>query len=1536
MNIDIPLKEIFSRENIKGLSEYILTNSKKQYEEIEKVEEKEYYEASSVQKRMYMLQEYDRDSIAYNMPGILEITGKLDINRLNKAFAKLIERHETLRTSFYAKEDKIVQKVHSAEEIKFETEEVEVQSEEEIKVKAKEFIKPFDLEEAPLLRVSVLSPEKDRHIMLFDMHHIISDGVSLSILTNEFSELYAGKDLAELKVQYKDYSSWQLKKREGEEFRKQEEYWLKEFSGELPVLNLPTDYTRPKVKDFSGESISFVLDKEITKKLKNIAKEASSTLYMILLANINILLSRYSGQEDIVVGSAIAGRNHRDLENIIGMFVNTLAIRTNVDSEINFKDYLKSVREKTLSAFENQDYQFEELVEKAAVSRELNRNPIFDVMFVLQNTEEEKLEAEDLTFKPYHTSYDVEKFDITINAVEENDEINFHLSYATSLYKHETIERMVSHFLNIVKEIVRNSKAKLKDIEILDENEKNKLIVEFNDTVTDYPREKVIHELFEEQVNNVPDNIAVVFENKKLTYKELNERSNSLARVLKEKGVGPDVIVGIITERSVEVIVGIMAILKAGGAYLPIDFEYPQNRIKYMIENSNIRILLAQNDVRKYTDFGCEILDLSNENLFSEDNRNLDNIHSSNHLAYVIYTSGTTGIPKGVEVIQRNVVRLVKNTNYIEIKDHDKILQTGSIAFDASTFEIWGALLNGATLHLVSNEIILNANNLEQYLSKNRITILWLTSALFNKLVEDHNNLFKYLKYLLVGGDVVSLKHVMIVKKQAPNIKVINGYGPTENTTFSTYYEIYDTTSTLPIGKPIANSTAYILDKHNKLVPIGVPGELCVGGDGVARGYLNNEELTKAKFVKNPYKYGEKLYRTGDITRWLPDGNIEFLGRIDKQVKIRGFRIELDGIENRLSEIVGIKAAVVVDKGEAENKYLCAYYVAEKEYSVAELRENLKNNLPDYMIPSYFIKLKEMPLTSNGKVDRRSLPEPEGEINTGAEYEAPRNELEKQLVTVWESVLGLNHIGINDDFFVLGGHSLKATKLVGRIHKELNVQVPLKEVFNFRSIKGLSEYIVAAGKEEYKSIGLAEKKDYYEVSSAQKRMYILQEFDKDSIAYNIPMAVEIAGDFQLERMNEIFLELMNRHETLRTTFHTKNREIVQLIHSIEEIQFNIDKMDLSDKDEVIKEDQLRERIKEFVKPFDLEKLPLFRVSIIRLEKNEFLMLLDMHHIISDGTSMAILTKEFADLYANKKLEDLRIQYKDYSTWQLNRRKKIEFKRQEEYWLKEFSGTIPTLNLPTVDYTRPEINHFNGDNIQFILDKETTHNIIEVAKETGSTLYMILLANINILLSKYSGQEEIIVGTPIAGRNHRDLENLVGMFVNTLAIRTMVKEELSFKDYLKMVKEKTLKAYENQDYQFEELVDKVDARRSLNKNPIFDIMFVLQNFEESSIKLDNITLKPYDLNGFENTGRFDITIEAFQSDDEIHFKVSYLTSLYDQQTIERMVQLLQDLMKLTSTNLGKVIGDIELLTNDEKSFFEKEVDYYNSNEFEFTF
>ncbi|MHB8063012.1 MAG: amino acid adenylation domain-containing protein, partial [Ruminiclostridium sp.] len=908
----------------------------------------------------------------------------------------------------------------------------------------------------------------------------------------------------------------------------------------------------------------------------------------------------------------------------------------------------------------------------------------------------------------------------------------------------------------------------------------------------------------------------------------------------------------------------------------------------------------------------------------------IENVNKYDDLAYIIYTSGTTGMPKGVEVLQRNVVRLVINTNYITISEQDRILQTGSIAFDASTFEIWGALLNGATLYLTTKDVIMNADLLNDYLNENEISILWLTASLFSKLVNENDKLFQKVKYLLTGGDIVSSKHVKMVKDRVPDIHIINGYGPTENTTFSTCYEIKNITDNLPIGRPIANSTAFIFDQNKKLVPIGVPGELYVGGDGLSKGYLNNQELTKTKFVQNPYYRDEIIYKTGDLARWLPDKNIEFLGRIDHQVKIRGFRVELDEIVNRISEIEGIRDCVVIVVGQ-DNKLLCAYYVSDREFTSSDLRKILNRNLPDYMIPSFFVRLDEMPLNTNGKVDREALLEIDHNMEMSEDYQAPRNDIEEKVSAIFAGILGLNEISITDDFFELGGHSLSATTVIGRIHKELNVYVPIAEFFRLRNVESVSEYISFTKKEDFVSISPVNEAEYYDVSSAQQRMYILQQMDKTSISYNIPMAVEIKGRIDLKRVQKAFEILIERHEALRTSFHSVDNQIVQKIHSIDEVTSSMDIVDFMDQKD---NECIKSEIKNLIRPFDLEKFPLLRLKLLRREEDRYILVLDIHHIISDGTSMSILIKEFSEIYSDRQLPKLRLQYKDYAFWQKKIRELDAFKQQEKYWLKEFSGHLPVLDLISPDLRRNHMT-FAGDYVVFALDSEVTEKVIAQANETENTLFMVLLANIILLLSKYSGQKDIIIGTPSAGRNHSDLENIMGMFVNTLAIRGKVDESLSFKDYLNTIKGKTLKAFSNQDYQFEELVDHIGLRRSLKRNPLFDIMFVLQNFEESRLKLDDASISPYDVSEYDGVTKFDMTIEAYKNDNEISFTIRYLSELFDRQTVIRITKLLQDLIRFTSgEGRDTKLCDIELMTEEEKDALQEEMNLYGMDELSF--
>ncbi|EPR11938.1 hybrid non-ribosomal peptide synthetase/type I polyketide synthase [Ruminiclostridium papyrosolvens] len=1061
-NVEMPLREIFNLPTVKGLAAYIKSTDESIYSSIIPAGEKEYYPVSAAQKRLYILNQFERAGKSYNMPCTILMEGKLDTNRFEDAFRALIRRHETLRTSFEMSDGEPVQKVHREAEFKVDYFE---SGEDNAGRIVNEFIRPFDLNKAPLLRVGFIKIGNDRHLLMFDMHHLISDGTSVNILVREFSQLYEGQEPAGLKIQYKDFSQWQNELLRTGGIKKQEEYWLHKFEDEVPVLNMPTDYQRPPVQSFEGDRIAFEVDEEISQKVNSLAKKTGTTLYMVLLAAYNALLYRYTGQEDIVVGSPVAGRPHADLQDIIGMFVNTLAMRNYPSGEKTFNEFLAEVRESCIKAYGNQDYQFEELVDKLNIKRDMSRNPLFDTMFVLQNTNSRDIQVNGLKIITQTVENRTSKFDITLNAWEQNGKIAFEVEYCTKLFGKETIERFSKHFTNILSNITADLNTRLSELNIITDEEREKILYTFNNTKEDYPKDKTIHEIFEEQVEKTPDNIAVVFEKSKLTYRELNDKSNSLAWVLREKGVQPDTIVGIIAERSIEMIIGITGILKAGGAYLPIDPRYPQERINFMLKDSGTGILLTCDYLIGKTDFAGYIVNLSDSNLYAGNTLNPDKTGTPKHLAYVMYTSGSTGKPKGVMVEHRSVVRLVKNTNYIDFEENDSILQTGALAFDATTFEFWGALLNGLKLYIADENIILDPINLSAAIKKYDISTMWLTSPLFNQFSTQKPEIFNGLKKLLVGGDKLSPAHINAVRNVCPGLIITNGYGPTENTTFSVCFKINKTyEQNIPIGIPVNNSTAYILDKYDNLQPMGVSGELCVGGDGLARGYINRQELTAEKFVTNPFMPGERMYRTGDMARWLPDGNIEFLGRMDNQVKIRGFRIEPGEIEAQLLGNPSIKEAVVLEnKDENGDGSLCAYVVAQAGCHMEDIKEGLRKSLPDYMIPSHFIEIEQIPLTSNGKINKKMLPKPSDSVNTGVEYIAPKTDYEKVIADIWREVLNREQIGITDNFFDIGGNSLSIIRLSSLINQKLKGkfagEISTTTLFQYPTISSLMNYL---------------------------------------------------------------------------------------------------------------------------------------------------------------------------------------------------------------------------------------------------------------------------------------------------------------------------------------------------------------------------------------------------------------------------------------------------------------------------------------------
>ncbi len=1061
-DVEIPLTGVFMNQTIKELALLIKQSKKNIFYSIQKVEDRKFYALSSAQKRLYFVNQLDRSGLGYNIPAAMIIEGIVDKKHMEDCIKSIVRRHEVFRTAFELVDGEPMQKI--CQEVDMAVEHFSCREENVSDIIA-EFIRPFDLCKAPLLRVGFIELCEHKNMLLFDMHHIITDGTSIGIVVREFISAYERKELSPVKIQYKDFAEWQNKLFGTETIKKQEEYWMYRFSGEIPVLNMPTDYARPSIQSFAGDTVKFTVQDDLACKLYHLASESGATLYMVLQAAYNILLSKHTGQDDIVVGSPIAGRQHADVQNMVGMFVNSLAMRNYPKGNKTFRQFLEEVKKVSLEAFENQDYQFEGLVDRLNLRRDLSRNPLFDTVFSMQNMDTGSVEIEGLKFSPYEFEYKVSKFDLTLNAAEIKDSISFSLEYNTELFKKETIERIAVQFINIIKQFTHNPDMRLQDIELVTEQERKQILFDFNNTSMDYPSNKTIIELFEDQCRKTPDNIALVFDNGHISYRELNEKANCIARVLREKGIGTDSIVAIIAEQSFEMFTGIMGILKAGGAYLPIDPDYPAERISFILQDSGSELIIGNSHLVRPFEKNTESIHLEDMNRHIGDCSCL-NVHiRPENLAYIIYTSGSTGKPKGVMTEHRALVNLCCwHINYYGITSADRSTKYAGFGFDASVWEIFPYLISGSTIYIVSKETRLNIEELHNYIESNNITISFLPTHICEQFIKFDN---KSLKKLLTGGD--SLKYY-----EKRNYELINNYGPTENTVVTTSFNVHGYCERIPIGKPVSNCQIYILDNCNKVLPVGVPGELCISGDGLARGYLNQPELTANKFVPNPFQPEKRMYRTGDMARWLPDGNIEFMGRIDHQVKIRGFRIELGEIEAQLIKLHEIKEAAVAAKDDSNGgRYLCAYIVTDEELKVNTIREYLSMELPDYMLPSYYVRLDKLPLTPNGKLDMKALPAPDGSICTGVEYEAPANSTEESIATIWQEVLGIERAGLNDNFFDLGGNSMSLIKVHNKIENGFPGVIKVTDLFSKATIKEIAEFIDNSMNLIEKSVGIS-------------------------------------------------------------------------------------------------------------------------------------------------------------------------------------------------------------------------------------------------------------------------------------------------------------------------------------------------------------------------------------------------------------------------------------------------------------------------------
>ncbi|MGR3186453.1 plipastatin non-ribosomal peptide synthetase PpsC [Bacillus subtilis] len=1504
-DVQVPLKDVFAHPTVEGLAAVIREGTDSPYEAIKPAEKQETYPVSSAQKRIYVLQQLEDGGTGYNMPAVLELEGKLNPERMERAFKELIKRHESLRTSFEqdAGGDP-VQRIHDEVPFTLQTTVLGERTEQEA---AAAFIKPFDLSQAPLFRAQIVKVSDERHLLLVDMHHIISDGVSVNILIQEFGELYNNRKLPALRIQYKDYAVWQEGFKTGDAYKTQEAYWLKQLEGELPVLDLPADHARPPVRSFAGDKVSFTLEPEVASGLHKLARENGSTLYMVLLAAYTAFLSRLSGQEDIIVGSPIAGRPHKDLEPILGMFVNTLALRTRPEGGKPFVQYLQEVRETALEAFEHQDYPFEELVDKLELTRDMSRNPLFDVMFVLQNMDQESLELNELCLKPAaHNGHQTSKFDLTLYTQEQpRGLLTFQMEFSTDLYKKKTIEKWLQYFINMLLSIIKDNKAALGTINILNEDETHYLIHELNRTKIDYPRNETISRLFEMQAEQTPNAVAIVSDTQVFTYEDMNSWANQIASVLQIKGVGPDSVVALLTGRTPELIAGMLGILKAGGAYLPIASDLPVERIAYMLSDSGAALLLQSEKTEK------QLLDIECEQIIIEDiqkqgkTKNVDSSAGPHSLAYIIYTSGSTGKPKGVMIEQRSVIRLVKNSNYITFTPEDRLLMTSSIGFDVGSFEIFGPLLNGAALHLSDQQTFLDSHQLKRYIEHQGITTIWLTSSLFNHLTEQNEQTFSQLKHLIIGGEALSPSHVNRIRNVCPEVSIWNGYGPTENTTFSTCLHIQKTYElSIPIGRPVGNSTAYILNQWGVLQPVGAVGELCVGGDGVARGYLGRPDLTKEKFVKNPFVPGDRLYRTGDLARWLPDGTIEYVGRIDDQVKVRGYRVELGEIETALRQIDGVKeAAVLARTAQTGSKELFGYISVKAGTNAEQVRSLLARSLPNYMIPAYIIEMETLPLTSNGKLNRKALPEPN--FTSKQTYAPPRNDLEDQLALIWQEVLGIQRIGIEDSFFELGGDSIKALQVSARLGR-YGLSLQVSDLFRHPKIKDLSPFI-------RKSERIIEQGPVQgDVPWTPVQQWFFSQDIEERHHFNQSVMLFHSGRLPENAIRPALKKLAEHHDALRMVYRNDDRRWIQSNQGIHESQlYSLRTSDLS-QSESGWETQIKQEVADLQQSINLQEGPLLHAALFKTLTGDYLFLA-IHHLVVDGVSWRILLEDLSAGYQQAaagqtiQLPPKTDSYQEYARRIQEYAQSSKLIREEAYW-----RTVEEQQAAELPYEIPHhvnIDFSKRDSLSFSLTEADTAVLLQnVNHAYGTDTQDILLTAASLAICEWTGGSKLRIAMEGHGREHilpeLDISRTVGWFTS------MYPALISFENHrdelgtsVKTVKD-TLGRIPNKGVGYgmlKYLTHPENKSITFSKTPeiSFNYLGQFNDIERQD------TFRPSSLGSgkdITHTWKREQIIEmsAMTADKKLHFNLSYPPARFHRNTMEQLINRIEhfllDIMK----------------------------------------
>jgi len=1478
------------------------------------------------QKSILITEKFYQKTTVNNICGTAIISKKLNFKVLEEAINVVIKNNPSFRIKFINQNNTLQQYVV---DYKFQPIEIcNLISVDDVTNLENNLLKNiYNLEEKTYDFKIFKFPDSTGGFVL-NIHHIVSDAWTLGLTCRKIMQAYENilnnKDNFFISEQsYIQYLESENQYINSKKYIKDKEYWENIFSNIPNLVNLPNS-KKNLVPSFSCKAnrLSFVLSKEQVEDIHEFCSKNKISIFNFFMSVLAIYIFKNTNLEKFVLGTPILNRTTFNEKNTTGMFVNVVPLLININNNLTLNEFINQISTNIIGVLRHQRYPYAEIL-KFIRKKDSSVQNLFNILLSYQITK-----ANNESCIPYQTRWAfngtcADDLDIQIYDLDETQNLNIAYDYKIDKFSSNDINNLHNQLLNITKQILSNSNLNISEIELLSEEDKNNIINNFNKTQYKYDKSKTITELFDEQVKKTPNNIAVVFENKSITYKELDIESNKIANYLVENfNIKCGDFVSVLLNRSINLIATILGIIKAGAAYIAIDPEYPKDRICQMLLNNKSKVIVTSkltSNLIYNTDipnFNIDQIELNNQNL-------LENKSVSDDLLYVIYTSGSTGIPKGVTIKHRNVHNFILSMRQIiDFSKCKSIVSVATVCFDMFVFELWGSLLNGLKL-VLANE---NEQKLPYLLDKlcfeNQVDIFQTTPSRF-KLMFDNNTTrcFKNIKHILVGGEFVP-KIIFDTFKEYKNIRIHHMYGPTETTVWSTHKEITDTND-ITIGKPILNTQVYILNENQNISPIGIPGEIYISGDGVGAGYLDNSNLNETSFVSNPFVTNTVMYRTGDLGYYNSNGEINYLSRIDNQVKIRGYRIELDEIENAIFQFQDINNCVVCKKEiKPSHEVLCAYYIEKNKVNIDELKKYLQKILPTYMIPQYYILLKEFPYTQNGKIDRKCLPNPKLLENKQVQT-IIRNEYDQKLICILQLILDTTKITINDNLFDLGMDSLTAISISVKLFEEFNIELNISEIFNNPIIKDLSDYISQIKlSNKIKMIRKYEKQDSYPLSSAEQKIYFATASNSLSTVYNISGGIVFEEKPDIKHLSDCINEILNKHDSLRAYFIIENNKLVQKI---------LDKVEFSLFQETADTNDIDSLFKDFVQPFDLTVAPLFRAKIVKLKNNKYVLMIDTHHIICDGTSLNIFMTELCSLYNNLLQNKLTINYKDYVLWENEYIATNEFEESERYWINQFKEGLPILNLPTT-FSRPAIKSYYGNTITHKISKSITKKIKEFSKKHNTTPNIILLSALYLLLNKYTNQTDIIIGTPTIGRNFTELNNIIGMFVNTLPIRNKFDEKFTLEMMFEQVKDISFEALKHQNYSLDTLISKIHVPRDNSRNYLFDILFTYQTNRLTTVSFENLEAELYIPKN--NTSKYDISLEVLPINEELLLSFEYCTELFDEKYIKTFIKHYLNSIKQILTNSNKKIKDITILSEQENKKvlfdFNNTIAQYNKN------